>query len=171
MESPYFPVSFRDLPGNIQIEELKELSFYRWEAESACGANQASRGRDGLPRGDECGSHLLCAGSQNPRPGEGPGAIGDLIAGADVLLMDSQYTAEEYPKRWVGVMDAWMTWCGWRARQACGGCIFSHHDPTHDDEFIERMVGHARELASSCDIEIDAAREGEQVVLVSEANT
>jgi hypothetical protein len=42
-----------------------------------------------------------------------------------------------------------------------------HHDPEHDDKFIQGMVDHAREFAASrgSALQIDAAREGEEVVL------
>jgi phosphoribosyl 1,2-cyclic phosphodiesterase len=168
MESPYFPVSFKDLPGNIQIEEVKDLEFSIGKLK----VRAAQTKHPGVAMGYrvETSAGAICfVPDHESAPGESPGAVGDLIAGADVLLMDSQYTADEYPQKvgWGhGCLDDVV-------RVACDAGVrrlyLFHHDPTHDDEFIERMVGRARELASGYDIEIDAAREGEQVVLMPEA--
>jgi phosphoribosyl 1,2-cyclic phosphodiesterase len=168
MESPYFPISFRDLPGHIVIEELKEHSFSIGKLK----IQAAQTKHPGLTMGYriETSAGVICfVPDHESAPGEPPGVIGDLIAGADVLVMDSQYTAEEYPKK-----------AGWGhgclddvVRVACETGVkrlwLFHHDPIHDDEFIEGMVGRARELAYDHDLEIDAAREGEQVVLMSPA--
>ena len=168
MESPYFPVSFQELPGNITIEEIKDLSF----SVGKLKVRAAQTKHPGVAMGFriETSAGSVCyVPDHESAPGQGPGAIGELIAGADVLLMDAQYTAEEYPKKvgWGhGCMDDVV-------RVACEAGVkrlyLFHHDPTHDDAMIERMVGKARELASDHDIEIDAAREGEQVVLMPKA--
>ena len=39
-----------------------------------------------------------------------------------------------------------------------------HHDPTHDDERVSRMLAHARQIAGS-GTHVEAAREGLEVVL------
>lgn len=63
----------------------------------------------------------------------------DLAEGADVLLHDSQYTAEEYTQR-----------KGWGHSTINDACLFgsltevkkiflSHHDPSHSDAFLDDM--------------------------------
>ncbi len=164
MESPYFPVSFQQLPGNISIEEVREFSFSIGKLRV-----QAARTRHpGFALGYriETSAGSVCyVPDHESGPGEGPGPIGGIIAGADVLVMDAQYTPEEYASKvgWGhGCMDEVV-------RVACEAGVkrlyLFHHDPAHDDEMIEQMVGRARELASEYPIEIDAAREGEHVVL------
>jgi phosphoribosyl 1,2-cyclic phosphodiesterase len=165
MESPYFPVSFQDLPGNISIEEVKEASF-------SIGKLKVRAARTKHPgiamayRIETSAGSICYVPDHESAPGEDGGAVRDLIAGADVLIMDAQYTAEEYLKKvgWGhGCMDSVV-------RVACEAGVkrlyLFHHDPTHNDTTIERMVGRARELAADHQIEIDAAREGEQVVLM-----
>jgi hypothetical protein len=48
-----------------------------------------------------------------------------------------------------------------------GKLLLFHHDPNHDDETIDRMVEHARELVakSGKSLEVDAAREGAEILL------
>jgi phosphoribosyl 1,2-cyclic phosphodiesterase len=165
MESPYFPVSFQELPGNISIEEVKDYSFSIGKLRVR--AAQTKHPGMALAYRIETSAGSICyVPDHESAPGESPGAIGDLIAKADILVMDAQYTLEEYRTKvgWGhGCMDDVV-------RVACEAGVkrlyLFHHDPNHDDAMIERMIGRARELASDCDIEIDAAREGEQVVLM-----
>jgi phosphoribosyl 1,2-cyclic phosphodiesterase len=170
MESPYFPVSFQELPGNITIEELKELTFSVGKVK----VRAARANHPGLAMGYriETSAGSVCyVPDHESAPGENGGAIAELIAGAEVLLMDAQYTAEEY-----GLKAGWGHGClDDVVRVACEAGVkrlyLFHHDPTHDDAAIEQMVGRARELASDHDIEIDAAREGEQVILMPPMST
>lgn len=164
MESPFFPISFQDLPGNITIEELKDLTF----SIGKLSVRAARTKHPGVAMGyriDTSAGSICFIPDHESAPGEDPGAVGELIRGADLVLMDAQYTAEEYARKvgWGhGCMDDVV-------RVACEAGVkrlyLFHHDPTHDDDDVERMVGRARELACEYDIEIDAAREGEQVVL------
>src|SRR5215203_4083404 len=95
MESPYFPVSFQELPGNITIEELKELTFSVGKVK----VRAARANHPGLAMGYriETSAGSVCyVPDHESAPGENGGGIAELIAGAEVLLMDAQYTAEEY---------------------------------------------------------------------------
>jgi ribonuclease BN (tRNA processing enzyme) len=70
----------------------------------------------------------------------------DLADGVDVLLHDSQYEVDEYPAR-----------LGWGHSSVEQAVVFArisgvrqlvmfHHDPDHDDERLEILRQHAREL-------------------------
>ena len=166
MDSPFFPISFRDLPAKILIEEMKEQQF----AVGKVKVRAARAKHSGVTMGyrlETSAGVIAFVPDHESAPGEDAGALTEIIAGADVLMLDCQYTAEEYPKK-VG----WGHGCLDDAvRVACEAGVkrlyLFHHDPTHDDDFVENMVARARELACDHDIEIDAAREGEQVVLVA----
>lgn len=83
---------------------------------------------------------------------------------ADVVIHDSQYTPEEYPakKNWGHSTYTYV------ARIAAAANVkrvyLTHHDPTHDDAFLDRIEGSAREVAVSLGspLEIFCAREGYQ---------
>ena len=63
-----------------------------------------------------------------------------LIAGADVLIYDSTYTEEEYP-RFAGWGHS--TWTqGLRLAEAAKVKTFVafHHDPSHDDAFMDKLA-------------------------------
>jgi phosphoribosyl 1,2-cyclic phosphodiesterase len=165
MESPYFPVSFKDLPGSIVIEEMKEPSFKLGNITVRSARTKHPGVTVGYRIETSAGSVCFIP-DHEASPGETFPSVSELIAGADVVLLDSQYTAEEYPKH-VG----WGHGCLDDVVRVAGNAgvkrlYLYHHDPSHNDEFIEGMVARARELASGYDMDVDAAREGEQVVLV-----
>jgi CheY-like chemotaxis protein/phosphoribosyl 1,2-cyclic phosphodiesterase len=86
---------------------------------------------------------------------------------ADVVIHDSQYTPEEYPakKNWGHSTYTYV------ARIAAAANVkrvyLTHHDPTHDDAFLDRIEASAREVAASLGspTEIYCAREGFETAL------
>jgi len=184
MESPYLPVGLGALPGQIAIEEQKEMSFsigpvkVRAEFANHPGVCVGYRlyTRDGsivyMPDNEP---FYRSRGSGDPhdkaRAADFDRAESQkLIAfaeGADVLIIDAQYDAEEY-KSHVGwghgcVDDVISLALHARVKRV----FLFHHDPEHDDNKIDRMVAHARKLvgARGGDLIVEAAREGEVVEL------
>ncbi|HEY3115471.1 MAG TPA: cyclic nucleotide-binding domain-containing protein [Chloroflexota bacterium] len=91
----------------------------------------------------------------------------DFASGADLLIHDAQYTAEEYPARrgWGHstieyVVDVAI------AAGAARLAIF-HHDPSRDDQALDELVKRAQERACSRGgrVEIFAAAEGDVIEL------
>ncbi len=84
---------------------------------------------------------------------------------ADVVIHDAQYTPEEYPakKNWGHSTWSYVT----RIAAAAGvkRLFLTHHDPTHSDDFLDRVEQNARALAAQADsgIMIDCAREGFEI--------
>jgi phosphoribosyl 1,2-cyclic phosphodiesterase len=184
MESPYFPVNLREVPANIQIEELKDLSFsigdLRVEAWFANHPGICVGYRLFTPGGSvvffpDNESH---AGHRHSPPRAATDAaqvfatqeeqrLANFLRGADLLIMDAQYNREEYQKR-----------IGWGH-----GCLddvvhlailaevkrlfLFHHDPDHDDATIDAMVARARSIVAErkVSLHIEAASEGATVQL------
>ncbi len=182
MESPYFPIALKQMPGNIVIEELKEMTFQVGPVRvEACFSNHpgicvgyrvfsSSGSVVYLPDNESFNEH-----SKTVHGGSLPGNIEEnlakFIAHADVLITDAQYGAEEY-QRHVG----WGHGClDDVVRFAIAGGVkrlyLFHHDPEHDDRTVSAMLMHARELAAAVGsgIRIEAAREGEQFTLTPRA--
>jgi ribonuclease BN (tRNA processing enzyme) len=95
-----------------------------------------------------------------------PGALA-LARGADLLIHDAQYTEEEYAGGPAGPPRK-----GWGHSTVAEACRLAsaaevkrlalfHHDPTHDDRFVERTVCEARALFPN----VAAAREGMTVTV------
>lgn len=188
MENPYFPVGFSEIPGNVQIEELRDMEFRVgkvrvevWFANhpGICVGYRlnTSSGSIGYFPDNEPPSRLLKARTQSAAP-VGPakeyaeGAerrLVDFLQGADVLIMDAQYDAEEY-ERHVGwghgcVDDVVRLALASKVRQL----RLFHHDPDHDDAKMAQMEAHARSLVrqEGGELDVEAAREGAVVRLVT----
>jgi phosphoribosyl 1,2-cyclic phosphodiesterase/CheY-like chemotaxis protein len=182
MESPYFPIALKQLPGNIEIEELREkrAQIGRVRVE-ACQSNHpdvafgyrltTTAGSLVYLPDNETFNELIADRPDCAERRERQRQLTDFVAGADLLICDAQYDAEEYK-----------THIGWGhgcvddvVRFAIAGNVRAlqlfHHDPAHDDRKIDAMLAHARKLAAEAGspLQIDAAREGAEVVLKSAA--
>ncbi len=178
MESPYFPIALKQLPGNIEIEELRErrakIGKVRIEA---CQSNHpdvafgyrlfTSAGSIVYLPDNETFNELAADRPDCMERRERTRLLTDFICGADLLICDAQYDAEEYT-----------THVGWGhgcvddvVRFAMAGNVRAlqlfHHDPAHDDRKVSAMVEHARKLAADAGspLQVDAAREGAEIVL------
>jgi phosphoribosyl 1,2-cyclic phosphodiesterase len=99
-------------------------------------------------------------------PSLGP-EVARIIRGADVLIVDAQYTPAEYEGRSGPPRKGWGHSTMLEAARVASGAgarrlFLFHHDPTHDDDMIDAMVEAAREVFPSS----DAAREGKRLELV-----
>jgi ribonuclease BN (tRNA processing enzyme) len=89
----------------------------------------------------------------------------DFVRGLDLLILDTQYTAEEYTHRF-----GWGHGCLPDSVQLAieagvRRLVLFHHDPAHDDNRIDAMVEAARALARGTDLSVEAAVENETLVL------
>jgi phosphoribosyl 1,2-cyclic phosphodiesterase len=77
------------------------------------------------------------------REGERDSNILDLVAGADIMIYDASYTDEEYPRYRNWGHSTWQE--GLRIAEAAGvgRAVLFHHDPTHDDETMDRIAEEA----------------------------
>jgi len=184
MESPYFPVNLREVPANIQIEELKDLSFsigdLRVQAWFANHPGICVGYRLFTPGGSivffpDNESH---AGHRHSRPQTSANAaqvfaaqeqqkLANFLHGADLLIMDAQYSREEYQKR-VG----WGHGClddvvGLAILAEVKRLFLFHHDPDHDDATIDSMVVRARAIVAErrASLHVEAASEGASIQL------
>ena len=178
MESPYFPIALKQMPGNIVIEELKEMVFHVGSVRvEACFSNHP---------GVCVGFKLFTAGgtlvylpdneSFSGHPAEVHGGtlprnieknLREFVQDVDVLIIDAQYSAEEYQSH-VGWGHGCVDDVVYFAIEARVKRLFLfHHDPRHDDRAISNMLMHARELVlqAGAKMRVEAAREGEQFVL------
>ena len=74
-------------------------------------------------------------------------AIAELIAGADYVIYDCSYTDEEYQRKFKGWGHS--TWQeGLRLVAAAGAknLVIFHHDPSHDDAFMDEIAAQAAAL-------------------------
>jgi len=186
MESPYFPIGLKDVPSNFVIDELKDLKFdvgpvsveawfanhpgicvgYRLTTSRGSVAffpdnEPPSRQQQARPSGVPPGSTtVIYAADQESR-------LVRFLKDADVLIMDAQYTTEEYVNH-VGWGHGCVDDVVRLAMMANVKQVFLfHHDPDHDDDAVDQIVAHARKLVErmSHPLQVHAAREGAVVRL------
>jgi phosphoribosyl 1,2-cyclic phosphodiesterase len=142
MSPPYFPVTVADLPGDIRFEGLEEGWF------EVDGARVLARAvpHTGLTYGFrlEVGGAAVAYISDHQQPHDGsfaiPPGVQELVAGADLLIHDAQYTPEEFERKrtWGHCTPEYAVEI---ARQ--GGVrtlALFHHDPAHDDDFLDALA-------------------------------
>jgi phosphoribosyl 1,2-cyclic phosphodiesterase len=90
----------------------------------------------------------------------------ELCDGADLVIHDGQYSDEEFLRLsdWGHSTPAYAVLV---AREAGAHRLsLFHHDPSHSDKEIDRLVGHARRLASKeRGLQVSAAAEGTSIDL------
>lgn len=94
-------------------------------------------------------------------------ALIEFLRDCDLLILDSQYTREEYPTRigWGhGCLDDSVNLA---IRAGIRELVLFHHDPDHSDAMIDAMVARARRLVTDAGapLKIRAACERERIVL------
>jgi phosphoribosyl 1,2-cyclic phosphodiesterase/ActR/RegA family two-component response regulator len=183
MESPYFPISMQQMPGNLYVQELKDMEFQVGKVHiKASFMNhpgicvgfrvETSGGSVAYLPDNELFRRLRNSGADpsvhNTAFAERQDQkLIEFIRGCDVAIMDSQYDAEEYPDH-VGwghscvddTVDAAM-------KAGVKHLFLFHHDPDHDDAHVTRMLMGARQQAEAAgsSMVVDAAREGAEVFL------
>ena len=187
METPFFPVSLRQLPSHLAIEELKEMEFQVGPVQVrskfanhpgicvgyrlATSSGSIAYFPDNEPY-EELKLQLasrdeISVDEARDFAGAERGKMVDFLQGCDVAIMDTQYTEEEYAKH-VGWGHSSVDSVVSLALDAnVGKLVLFHHDPNHDDQMIDKMVEHARAFVakSGKSLEVDAAREGAEILL------
>nr|MBA2585550.1 hypothetical protein [Chthoniobacterales bacterium] len=190
METPFFPISLRELPSHLAIEELKDMEFQIGTVK----VHSKFANHPGICAGFRL---FTSAGSIAYMPDNEPyeplklqltahnGVKGDeargfaaaerdkmveFLHGCDVVILDAQYTDEEY-QRHVGWGHSSLSSVVSLALDAnVHKLLLFHHDPSHDDDMIDRMIEEARSLVSKSGktLVIEGAREGVEIVLKAE---
>jgi phosphoribosyl 1,2-cyclic phosphodiesterase len=187
METPFFPVSLKDLASNIAIEELKEMEFSIGKVQVRSKFANHPGICAGYRLNTSGGSvayfpdnepyellklHIADRDSASKRDARAfalaeRAKLVDFLKGSEVLILDSQYTDEEYEKH-IGWGHGSLSRVVSLALEAkVQKLILFHHDPMHDDAKIDEMVERARLLVveSGSPMEVEAAREGAEIWL------
>jgi ribonuclease BN (tRNA processing enzyme) len=65
--------------------------------------------------------------------------------GADVLVCDAQYTPSEFEQRRGWGHGTWLDSVKMAQRAGVGKLVLTHHDPDHDDDFLDGVLACARQ--------------------------
>jgi phosphoribosyl 1,2-cyclic phosphodiesterase len=91
----------------------------------------------------------------------------EFMQGADVVIHEAQYTPDEYPSKRHWGHSTYPYAVELAALAGVGRLFLTHHDPSHDDEFIAGIERKARELARrlGSPLEVSCAYEGCEITV------
>src|SRR5438477_4182198 len=166
METPFFPVSLHQLPSHLAIQELKDMEFQigkvKVEAKFAnhpgicagyrlfTSAGSIAYMPDNEPY-EPLKMHLpRTKGMTRDKAGTFAAADGEkrveFLRDVEVAVLDAEYTEEGYQQH-IGWGHSSLSSVIELALDAnVKRVLLFHHDPSHDDDMIDRMVEQAREL-------------------------
>src|ERR671919_625588 len=186
MKSPFFPITMRELSAKMDINKLNEMKFSLGKLDiHAAFVNHpgvcvgyrifTSGGSVAfLPDHEPYEFFLHGARGKKLSPEEASeiaadqhAALVQFLRGSDILILDSQYTDQEY-----------QTYIGWGHGSISSAVALAleaevqtlllfHHDPSHDDDMVDTMVESPRELVrkSGSELEVARAPEGSEILL------
>lgn len=168
---PLFPVDLAVLPGEVAFVDCWESDF---EIPSSAGhVNVISRP---IPHvGNTVGYRVTAHGksvaylSDHQMPVDGSFAMTsgarELCAGADLVIHDAQYTPAEFAMKadWGHCTIEYAVWVA--AQSGAKRLALFHHDPSHDDDMLDRLTAEAATCGREFGIDVFAAREGLTVEL------
>jgi phosphoribosyl 1,2-cyclic phosphodiesterase/CheY-like chemotaxis protein len=187
METPFFPVSLRELPSHLAIEELKEMEFEIGKVKvrskfanhpGICAGYRLFTSSGSVAYFPDSEPYELLKMQFASRDGISEEEARDFataertkmiefLQGCDVVILDTQYTDEEYAQH-IGWGHSSLSSVVSLALDAeVRQLLLFHHDPNHDDEMIDKMVEEARALVkkSGKTLEVQGAREGAEILL------
>jgi phosphoribosyl 1,2-cyclic phosphodiesterase len=164
MSPPHFPIRPSEMRGTWHFAGL-DPGAHTFEGYSVLardvphkgGRNYGFRISDGYSTITYISDHSPVAFGPGP---DGLGtyhdAVVELAAGADILMHDSQHTAEEFPSRADFGHAAIEYAVGLAERCGVKRLLLFHHDPARTDEQLDAIV--ARQADST--VQVEAAAEG-----------
>jgi phosphoribosyl 1,2-cyclic phosphodiesterase/CheY-like chemotaxis protein len=176
MEHTYFPVELEQLGATIRYHNLTEGMFTVGDVRvQSRYLNHPALTLGYRLEADGVAIAYCCDHEPHSRPlAYGSGEIGDqdrehieFIAGADLLIHDAQYRAPEYATK-IGWGHSTLEYVTAIAQLgAVKNLAFTHHDPSRDDDTIDREVSTIRERmrADGVALNVCAAAEGQIIEL------
>ncbi len=185
MEYTYFPVTLAQLGAAIRYHDLVEGAFmiggvrvvtqylnhpalalgYRLEAGGVAVVYSTDHEPNAPPLDEGAGAVLAAAGAL-PVHGEDRRHV-EFLAGADLVIHDSQYTVEEYPQKvgWGHTPAEWAV--DYAVAAGAKRLALFHHDPLRADQAVDQLTETCRQRATAAgsQLEVFAAVEGEVVEL------
>ena len=193
METPFFPVSLRELPSHLAIEELKDMEFNIGKVKvrskfanhpGICAGYRlftSSGSIAFLPDNEPYESlkvHFASRDGVSEEEARGFAAeerakMVEFLRDCDIMILDSQYTDEEYSQHIGWGHGSLSTVVSLALDARARKLVLFHHDPSHADAMVDQIVQRARDLVkkSGKSLEVEAAREGAELILGAKTST
>lgn len=144
MRAPYFPVPWGELPAEVRLVPVApgacvEVGALAVRPFRVCHT-QPTLGY----RLDAAGASAVFATDHEHGDAALDAELRAAAAGADLLICDAQYTPEEYEARRGWGHTTWREAARIAEDAGVDRLALFHHDPTHDDSALARVLGDAR---------------------------
>jgi phosphoribosyl 1,2-cyclic phosphodiesterase len=166
MRPPYFPVTFSDLRGDIKFHEVLKDDLVIGSAQVMVRPVPHIGATVGYRVSWEDKVVTYISDHQAPVTLDSiADSVLELAEGADLLIHDAQYTPAEFAEKshWGHCTIGYAI----RVAEAAGvkRLVLFHHDPAHDDDRLDDLLGEARTMPKDGGLEIISAYEGLQITL------
>jgi phosphoribosyl 1,2-cyclic phosphodiesterase len=145
MIEPMFPVPLEAMKAVVDYEDFTAGDTFRLYPEVCIRTARLNHPNGATGYRIDHNGHSVCYVTDTEHvPGTLDENILALIEGADLVIYDSMYTEDEYPAHAGWGHSTWregVRLC--RAANVRQLAIF-HHEPDHDDAFLDRLAGDAR---------------------------
>ena len=187
MATPFFPVKLQAMPGRIEIKKLQKYEFnigkvrvkaklmnhpgvcvgYRLETSQGSVAFLPDSEPFDALKIHAIKSQLLSPEQMRSRADAAHAELVDFLRGCDVLILDTQYTDEEYKAHVGWGHGSLSTTVALALEAGVKKLVMFHHDPIHDDAMMDEMAEKARQLVATSGkaLAVEAAREGTETTL------
>ncbi len=167
MRPPYFPVRPADLCGQINYQDAAGIDFDWGRAKVSVRDVPHTGATNGYRV--ELDGVVIAYVSDHQQPTDGGGiapSVLELCAGADLVIHDAQYDGHEFAAKsdWGHCTVEYAV----QVAAAAGAkrVALFHHDPSHDDAIVDRLLVEARACAAGTSVvEVIAAAEQTTVAL------
>lgn len=162
MDSPMFPVPLAAMQAKLRFEDFKAgegFSLYDDVRIETAPLNHPN-GATGY-RIEHDGKAMCYVTDTEHVPGAPDRNILGLIEGADLVIYDSTYTEEEFPSKIGWGHSTWNEGVSLCREAGVEKMAIFHHDPEHDDAFMEKLEAEARNAWSGT----FAARDGMELTI------
>lgn len=160
MTTPYFPVELSDLGATISWQEPALGDVFEIGEARIRMAKLNHPGGVFAYRIEHRGRVVVYATDTEHYSCVDP-VLAALVKNADVLVYDSQYTPEEYPKKVGWGHSTYVAGCEVAKAAGIQQLVLYHHDPMRDDAGVMAIEGRAKELFAKS----YAAKEGMEIDL------
>ncbi len=171
LSTPLSPIEMRELPAHVRFNEVPSEPWRLLGAECRA-ALVTHRGTTLGYRITEAGHSVCYLPDHEPALGVDLERVprewisgADLAIGADLLIHDAQYTEPEYRGTLGWGHSAYEDTLRFAARAEAERLLLFHHDPSHEDELLDRLLARAREVW------VDRGGDARQVEMAAEGTS
>lgn len=182
MDSDYFPVELGDMSPNITVHEVREtvkvgsltVQHFYLNHPALTLAYRLTDGKHSLVYATDNEPYHASLGhsvERTPRMVDFPEYLDEkfveFLTDTDLCIGEAQYTIDEYKEKKGWGHSTLEATVRFAVQANVKKLALFHHDPMHDDAFVDDMVRHAKELVTHYGgtTECFGAREGMEIVL------